>query len=106
MRESDDALSLNELIMRARSDLRSAGATLRAYQASKSVLRDWVGSELDNLLQSPDAAEKWLLDADPKKRIVALLLCRDYWSRTDFFLQQCELLAFRDTDQIVRGIAL
>ena len=64
------------------------------------------GPFVDVLLRSAEAAQQHLTHPDPRARLGAVLLLRDYWGLPAGFAELCERLAFEDPDTNVRCAAL
>jgi hypothetical protein len=64
------------------------------------------GPFFDELMRGPDVAEQYLTHPDPKARLGAVLLLRDYWGPPAGFTKLCERLAVEDSNIGVRCAAL
>jgi hypothetical protein len=64
------------------------------------------GAALQSLLESKEATQEHLDDADAKMRCAALTLMTYHWGPTEQFKNRCEAMAFEDSDSIVRSTAM
>ena len=64
------------------------------------------GPYFDELLRSREIAHAYLRHPDPRARLGALLIIRDYWKPSPDFAQVCEKLIIEDDDPNVRCAAL
>lgn len=103
---SSDA-SFDELIAEAKRSFEWIDEfKVRHAAAKRQLWEQLAGSIFHELLASKESAERDLGDADPNKRLAALMVLSDHWRPTAQLAQTCEKMAFADNDAQVRGVAL
>src|SRR5438128_1389850 len=69
-------------------------------------LEQFVGPGIHTLLQSKEATNEQLNDANPKMRWAAVILMTYHWGPTEQFMRKCEHLALFDADPLGRVQAI
>ena len=72
----------------------------------RSLCEKLAGPFFHEMLQGYQATRAHLTHADPRARIGALFMLREYWKPAPDFAELCEKLAFADEDVQVRSGAL
>ncbi len=99
--------AFDELIAEAKRALkRNDEFKVRHAAAKRQLWEKLAGPLFDELLASRESAERHLGDANPNKRLAALMVLLDHWKPNAQLAQTCENLAFADNDSQVRGVAL
>ncbi len=99
--------SLDELLQRVKSSQRSSDQAVARYRSTQNAQwQQLAGAALEQMLQSRQAAEKFLSDADPKRRIAALSILASHWKPDGNLAAVTEKLAFDDSDLEVRNVAV
>jgi hypothetical protein len=75
-------------------------------QEHLKLLEMGMGPGVQTLLQSQEATEAHIDDADPRMRFAALTLMTYHWGPTEEFQKRCEDMAFHDPDAKVRSRAI
>lgn len=95
-----------QMISRAIEDMRDCADIYLSYLRSRDqFLEQLAGPHLHAMRNSPRLTELQLDNPDPKLRIAALLLIRDYWPSRDRLTSACIRSAMSDSEAQVRGIA-
>lgn len=99
--------SVEELISRGKNDVAAWHEFYARYEYSKDVfLARLAAPELRRMKLDPDATVDCLHASDRSLRIAALLLVYEYWINNPIFAPHCLSIAFADSDDVVRGLAL
>lgn len=97
----------HRLLARAKMDVEASAEIVNLYRASKDLAIEKLAPSLSQrLLQSRQATEQALTNADPKIRAAGLVLMDDYWGPDKKFAPVCKRLAFEDPVSFVRGAAI
>lgn len=73
---------------------------------TKAVCQRMAGAYFSEMEASFERTVARLSEPDPKARIAALFMIREYWKTFPDFKEVCEKLAFEDEDSEVRNYAL
>lgn len=73
---------------------------------ARKLCEKTAGPYFEEMLQDFDVTKVYLKHIDPRARLGALLIIREYWKPPPNFPQICEIIAFEDDDLQVRCGAL
>src|SRR5438132_6070453 len=74
--------------------------------SDREICKKYAGPYFENMLISYEATQEYLKHPDPRARIGALAMMRDYWRPKGDFACECEQIARDDADLTVRCIAV
>jgi hypothetical protein len=99
--------TFDKLVEETRRALESCRSGIADFKESQRQLwKQWAGAEVEVMLQSPAAAERYLHHADKYIRLAALGILVFHWQATKRIAATFEQMAFDDQDDEVRGAAL
>ncbi len=78
----------------------------RARELSERMWRELAGAQTDEMLASPEKAEKYLRHPSWKLRLAAISILRMVWEPNERLATECEKIAFDDPHVQVRETAL
>lgn len=98
--------NMTALLEQARRDLQECELLVAESKSLQpQVWQGLAGSELDHILESPEAAARYLKHPEPRLRQAALSVLTKHWQPTPSVMQECERLELQDADPEVRKTA-